>query len=295
MVSVKATDLFHQAITPISSSATAFVTTIDLDYELTVSVMTFEGPNDILFFAENDHQYLQFSCTLDGSFEVVDEYHSLYLEPGSVLMTYAPKQQFSLRIAPHSRCIEVKISMDKLQQLTGEEFSCLFKKIYKQGMLCPSCYKLQSRESSLDLAALIVGGNVSKLRIYAATLEFLLMQLQACSEQHQCNLPPRIRRQLREAHQCLLSDLSAPPTIAELSLEIGLNQLKLKQGFKLMYGDSIYAFFLKHRMAEAKKMLKSDSVTDVAVSLGYSNISHFSAAFKKQYDLLPSEFKRGIA
>lgn len=295
MTSVKATDFFSHTVTQISSNATAHVITVDLDYGLTLSVMTFEGADFIEFVADNDQQYLQFSCTLEGFFEVIDGYNTLFLDPGSMLMCYAPKQQFSLRIAPHSRCIEVKISMDKLQHLVGEEFTYVLKKLYKQGMLCPSCYKLQSRQSALALAELVVVGKTSKLRIYAATLEFLSMQLQTCSDQNQCNLPLRTRRQLREAHELLLADLSAPPTIAELALETGLNQLKLKQGFKLMYGDSIYALFLKHRMAKAKELLKNHSVTDAAVSLGYSNISHFSTAFRKQYGLLPSEIKRGVA
>lgn len=53
------------------------------------------------------------------------------------------------------------------------------------------------------------------------------------------------------ARDRLLLDLSAPPTIAELAREIGLNQLKLKQGFKTLFGTSIYALFQRHRMERA--------------------------------------------
>ena len=39
-------------------------------------------------------------------------------------------------------------------------------------------------------------------------------------------------------------------------------------------------------------MLKQRGVTETAIALGYSNVSHFSSAFKKQHGLLPSEMKK---
>lgn len=106
-------------------------------------------------------------------------------------------------------------------------------------------------------------------------------------------MPLRERKRLLAARERLLEDLSAPPTITELAKEVGLNQLKLKRGFRLMFGMGIYSLFQCHRMERARELLCHHNVTETALILGYSNISHFSAAFRKQFGVLPSEVRKG--
>lgn len=85
---------------------------------------------------------------------------------------------------------------------------------------------------------------------------------------------------------------SAPPTIAELAMEVGLNQLKLKRGFRSLFGMGVYSLFQRHRMERARELLYHYNVTETALMLGYSNISHFSTAFRKQFGVLPGEARK---
>ncbi|GAB7541632.1 helix-turn-helix transcriptional regulator [Cupriavidus sp. 8B] len=64
--------------------------------------------------------------------------------------------------------------------------------------------------------------------------------------------------------------------------------LKLKQGFRSLFASSIYAYFQAERMRQARQFLRKHNVTETAMMLGYSNISHFSSAFRKQFGMLPS-------
>jgi len=107
-------------------------------------------------------------------------------------------------------------------------------------------------------------------------------------------LPAAERRKLRRAHERLLADLSQPPTIAELAREVNLSVLKLKRGFRLLFDDSVYGLFQRERMQEAHRRLRAGefSVTEVASELGYTNASHFAAAFRKQFGVPPSALKR---
>jgi len=86
--------------------------------------------------------------------------------------------------------------------------------------------------------------------------------------------------------------LSSPPTIEQLARETGLNQLKIKQGFKVLFGTTTYGLFQRERMERALTLLQTNSVTETASLLGYSNISHFSSAFRKQFGVLPSRVRR---
>jgi len=81
------------------------------------------------------------------------------------------------------------------------------------------------------------------------------------------------------------------PTINQLSKMVSISESKLKKDFKLIYGLPVYEYFQKIRMQAAKDKLLSGvhSVKEVAMELGYSNLSNFTIAFKKEFGLLPSK------
>ncbi len=99
------------------------------------------------------------------------------------------------------------------------------------------------------------------------------------------------REKISKAREILLQHISEPLTIKELSRKVAINECYLKKGFKEMFGTTIFDFFQSQRMEHAKYLLyeKGLSVTDVSLLLGYSSISHFSTAFKKQTGLKPCE------
>ena len=99
------------------------------------------------------------------------------------------------------------------------------------------------------------------------------------------------RDKIVNAREILIKHIGEPITIKELSRKVAINECYLKKGFKEMFGTTIFDFYQQQRMEHAKYLLyeKSLSVTDVSDLLGYSSISHFSAAFKKHTGLKPCE------
>jgi AraC-like DNA-binding protein len=90
----------------------------------------------------------------------------------------------------------------------------------------------------------------------------------------------------------LTKDVFEPaPTISQLARMVSISESKLKKDFKLIYGVPVYEYFQKVRMQAAKdKLLEGGhSVKEVAMELGYSNLSNFTIAFKKEFGLLPSK------
>lgn len=87
-----------------------------------------------------------------------------------------------------------------------------------------------------------------------------------------------------------------PPTIKELAREVAMSESKLKKVFKTVYGLPVYEYFQRHRMQKARIMLLSGnySIKDVGYTLGYSNLSNFTLAFKKEFGKLPSEVVKQI-
>lgn len=99
------------------------------------------------------------------------------------------------------------------------------------------------------------------------------------------------KEKVAQAKELLVQRIGDPITIKELSRKVAMNECYLKKGFKEMYGTTIFDFYQNQRMEHAKYLLyeKGMSVTDVSMMLGYSSISHFSTAFKKQTGLKPCE------
>ena len=95
------------------------------------------------------------------------------------------------------------------------------------------------------------------------------------------------------AKEIALKNLLNPPTLLNLSKEINLSLKKLKEGFKKIYGKTVYQFLLDHKMELAKKLLseRKKNVNEVSIKLGYSTASHFIAAFKNKYGVEKSSRK----
>ena len=91
--------------------------------------------------------------------------------------------------------------------------------------------------------------------------------------------------------------MTDPPTLESLAAEVGLNIKKLKEGFKQLYGDTVYAYLLDHKMEEARRMLEERqyNVNEVGLKLGYSTASHFIAAFKKKFGTTPKKYLMSLS
>ena len=99
-------------------------------------------------------------------------------------------------------------------------------------------------------------------------------------------------RKIRKAKDLLIAEMNEPPTLEVLAERISLPVGRLKEGFKQLYGDSVFGFLLDYKLDYARKLLLSQSysVGEVAARVGYSTASHFIAAFKKKFGVTPKKY-----
>jgi AraC-like DNA-binding protein len=99
-------------------------------------------------------------------------------------------------------------------------------------------------------------------------------------------------RKIKTAKEYLLKHLDNPPAIRELAKISGLNEYQLKNGFKQIYGNTVYGYLLDHKLDHARVLLDKGQVhvNEVAFQIGYSNPSHFIAAFKKKFGITPKQY-----
>jgi len=95
---------------------------------------------------------------------------------------------------------------------------------------------------------------------------------------------------LQEAKQIIAQNLQTPCSLIELARKTGLNDFKLKKGFKTLFGHTVFGYLFELRMDNAYRLLQDGkSVSEVAEVIGYKNPHHFTAAFKKKFGFLPSQ------
>jgi AraC-like DNA-binding protein len=100
---------------------------------------------------------------------------------------------------------------------------------------------------------------------------------------------------LKEVEEILSQpELDKFPSIEVLSKTAMMSSTKLKTKFKSVYGMKLYEYYNRNRLEKAKDLLQTGrySVKEVGLDIGFSNLSNFAKAFKKEFGILPNEMLR---
>lgn len=237
-----------------------------------------------------DKDYIHLNCQLDGIFEAKVKDVYLDCRQGNINMGFSDGEMFHTRHSENFCNFALMVMPNVLHDLAGEELSGVNFDADMQFFVKNAAPNHKVTNAARHVAMLMQRTPKKTLLLHSAILDYLYWHLTSLQEnKKQEGVSFREKKQLLAAKGYLLNDLSAAPTIAELSRTVGLNQCKLKKGFKSLFGTSIYAHFQKERMHKAMQLLKSNNVTETAMVLGYSNVSHFSTAFRKQFGVLPKK------
>lgn len=136
-------------------------------------------------------------------------------------------------------------------------------------------------------------GHLKDLYLEAKTIELFLLQVVQLDHQGdvgQMKLKKQDIECLHDIKQYIELNFDQPLSIAGLSRKAGINQMKLKTGFKQLFHTTVFGYLHSLRMQEAKKLLVEEnmSVNEVAGRAGYKHPHHFTTAFKKEFNVTPS-------
>ena len=101
-------------------------------------------------------------------------------------------------------------------------------------------------------------------------------------------------RTLAETRRYMEEHLDEPLSISTLSRRACLSATTFKEGFRRLYGLPVHTWLQQRRMERAAELLRDSSlsVLGVAQSVGYSSASQFSAAFRRQYGMSPTMYRK---
>jgi AraC-like DNA-binding protein len=141
-------------------------------------------------------------------------------------------------------------------------------------------------------------GGMKKLYLQSKVLELLALQCEqyervADMRSSAVAISSTDKEKIYYARDILLARLQTPPSLPELSRLAGLNEFKLKTGFKQVFDNTVYGYLNEHRMASARQLVLEGnrSLTDIADTFGYSSIQHFSNSFRKKFGVSPGKMR----
>jgi len=179
-----------------------------------------------------------------------------------------PKEMFSL-FEPESQIISISS--------LGRDMARTVMEIIHPPALTGQCLMLFYESRALELLAL----HIEKMT-------------QTIVPEDVFKMTPADKDRIHAARQILLNNIQDPPTIATLARQCGINEFKLKKGFKQVFNTTIFKFVTMEKMDRAWALLahQNFSVTHAASEVGYTNVSHFITAFRKRFNINPGDLKR---
>jgi AraC-like DNA-binding protein len=230
--------------------------------------------------------------TGDYSFDVLDNRSILLYNPQRTL-------PINLEIQPKTTLVSLLISIEKFHSLFSKESGYIpflsnensNRKFYDDTEIKPTVsivlHQIMNSNTNSSIRELYVKGKIYEL----LSLHF---QKEENTDSEYC--PFLVDEQnvlkIRKAKDIIISRMAEPPGLQELATEIGLSLKKLKEGFKQIYGDTVYSFLFDYKMEQARKLLESNqyNVNEVGLQVGYSTASHFIAAFRKRFGTTPKKY-----
>ncbi|HET8838864.1 MAG TPA: AraC family transcriptional regulator [Flavobacteriaceae bacterium] len=252
---------------------------------------------------EIEYNFIQFHFCIKGNcrFNFHAGNYILALEEEKSLLLYNPDRELPLNaeIAPGSWLVSVLISIKNFHALFSEEAGYIDflkkdrrdKKYYAEAHISPSMAVVLSQILNFNL-----NPSVKKLYLKAKAYELvgLYFNRPETANFEQCPFltDENNVRKIRKAKDILIQRMVEPPTLQQLSEEIGLSLKKLKEGFKEIYGDTVFGFLLDYKLEYARKLLETGeyNVNEIGLKVGYSTASHFIAAFKKKFGTTPKKY-----
>ncbi|MFT5736350.1 MAG: AraC-like DNA-binding protein [Maribacter sp.] len=257
---------------------------------------------------EINKRYIQFHFCLkgNGTFLFNDGNYTLDVSEENSLLLYNTKQDLPLNLSlvPGSWMVSVVMTIRKFHSLFSEEASYIpflntenkEKKYYAQETVTPAIAVVLSQMINYNLHP-----TIKKLYIKGKVYELISLYFNksADADLEQCPFlvdEDNVKR-IRRAKELIIANMAEPPSLNELAQEVGLSLKRLKEGFKQIYGDSVYSFLFDYKMEYARRLLDSGqyNVNEIGLRIGYSTSSHFIAAFRKKYGTTPKKYMTELA
>jgi AraC-like DNA-binding protein len=281
-----------------------FIREIELRPEFKLVIEDFRFLQNLLFNDEVEPSPLDFSfCVLGrckGTLRGAKD--DLIMNPGESSLFYAPEVKGTMEYPAGERMlfVIVWVKPPAFQSFIGGEFDQIPADL--RSTVDGSDKNLFNRIGSMTASMKMTvhqilncpyQGLIKRMYLEGKAIELISHQLAqlVCDEKVPKTLilrPDDIER-IHEARDILIRNMDNPPSLLELARQVGLNDTKLKRGFRQIFNTTVFGCLHAQRMERAILLLQDGkvNVTEVAYEVGYSSPGNFTRAFARHFGCNP--------
>lgn len=259
----------------------------------------------VLLHLESDSDSVEMHFTLKGKTTAASgNFHkTVHFDNAQHNIIYAHQMCGSMEFeGPEMQFLEINLSPHFFKRFLpdhSEIFNTFRNSIEKQRscLIHPEHHRISFEMSRIlnDIINCSRTGIFKKIFLEAKIIELLLLQLEQFfkNERPKPFLSGKDQDKIYAVRDYLVQNIDQYRSLTDLAHQVGTNEFTLKKGFKEIFGTTVFNFWNTIKMEQAKKMLLHTdlNISEISELTGYKNPRHFSAAFKRQYHVIPSKFK----
>jgi AraC-like DNA-binding protein len=254
-----------------------------------------------------DKSFIQLHFCLSGKAKLLFNggNYALDVPENKSFLLYNPQQDLPIDMSldPDAKMIILLIAIEKFHTFFSQEAGLIHflsgenmnKKCYRDKELNPNEIMVLNQIFHYGLHS-----SLEKLYTKGKVYELISLYFHKSDNEGAQNCPfleDEVNvEKIQKAKSILIERMTEPPSLNELSDMINLSLAHLKEGFKHIYGETVYAYLLNYKMEFARRLLatKKYNIAEVSFEVGYSTPSHFIAAFKKKYGVTPKRYMSSL-
>lgn len=255
--------------------------------------------------------FIEFHFNLNGpaSIEFSESGHMQVTTPNLTVVRQGDDMPYHVSCGPGSwRSVGLYVSRDYFTRFLGAAVPTdnkLWKELQSIGNQQVFCYQMPVSLDVLNVVEQLLNNPYDSFRRFlyaeAKAYEILCAAIDLWAAAIDSAATPEVfsardLRLIEKAKDLIIADLGHVMTIPELARAVGTNTSKLKRGFKLLYGMTVFELGQRYRMNKALRLLVQDhlSVNEVAYATGYQHQTSFTAAFREYFGFTPKDAKRKV-
>ncbi len=284
--------------------------TLQPGFELVVVDFSSAAASRQVFFVESSPVELSFHLRGHGAGELcygLRQKEEVNIDPGVAVLSHCPETKCTTIIPENEvvKALHIYMDMETLTKFFPPEAASLPKEILsliessgdknrKNSRPFYICTPINPRAYMVlqQLFTCPCQGPVKRLYLEAKAMELVALQMETMTGSS-CKKSMPLTRQDREriyaARDILLNNLDHLPSLAELAQKSGLNQTKLKKGFREVFHTTVIGCVNEYRLDQSRKLLEQGELTvsEVAYQLGFYDPTHFIRHFKARFGVTP--------
>ena len=249
-------------------------------------VICSSGPHDQPF--EERHEWASLAVVVSGSFTYGNEFGRALLTPGSVLLgRVGGCFTCGHEHGEGDRCISFHFEPSLFEEIASAAGA------RKMTFGCNSLPALRSLAPLVARAILATDAGTTRLAIEELGLELAAAAIRETDEHRSRPISQRDERRVAAVARFMEERFAEPCALHDLALFAGLSPFHFLRVFRATTGLTPHQHLLRTRLRAAASQLAASnaSVTDIALAVGFEDLSNFTRSFRVEYHRSPLQYR----